>query len=85
MLPDITDGAIIVVDKSLRAATGKIVLATIDNEFVVKRLKLDYGNRRAIFLSSNPEYDPIIVEFDDDNTWENSVIWGVVTSAISIF
>ncbi|MAD73769.1 MAG: hypothetical protein CML20_03020 [Rheinheimera sp.] len=85
MLPEITDGAIIVVDKSLNAVTGKIVLATIDNEFVVKRLKLDYDNKRAIFLSSNPEYDPIVIEFDDDNTWESSVIWGVVTSAISIF
>lgn len=29
MLPEITDGAIIVVDKSLNAVTGKIVLATM--------------------------------------------------------
>lgn len=85
MSPDIQDGAIIVVDKSLKATTGRIVLATIDNEFVVKRLKLEPENNRALFLSSNSEYEPIVVDFDDENNWEENVIWGVVTSAISIF
>lgn len=85
MIPDIQDGAIIVVDKSLKATTGRIVLATLDNEFVVKRLKLEPENNRALFVSSNTEYDPIVVEFDDENNWDENVIWGVVTSAISIF
>ncbi|MBB1419531.1 hypothetical protein H5187_19970 [Pseudoalteromonas sp. SG44-1] len=85
MLPDIQDGAIIVVDKSLKATTGRIVLATIDNEFVVKRLKLEPENNRALFLSSNSEYEPIVVAFDGENNWDENVIWGVVTSAISIF
>lgn len=85
MLPDIQDGAIIVVDKSLKASSGKIVLATLDNEFVVKRLKLEPENNRALFLSSNSDYAPIVVEFDDENNWNENVIWGVVTSAIKIF
>lgn len=85
MIPDIQDGAIIVVDKSLKATTGRIVLATLDNEFVVKRLKLEPENNRALFVSSNTEYDPIVVDFDDENNWDENVIWGVVTSAISIF
>lgn len=85
MLPDIQDGAIIVVDKSLKATSGRIVLATLDNEFVVKRLKLEPDNNRALFLSSNSEYEPIVVDFDGENNWDENVIWGVVTSAISIF
>ena len=85
MLPDIQDGAIIVVDKSIKATTGRIVLATIDNEFVVKRLKLEPENNRVLFLSSNSEYKPIVVDFDGENNWDENVIWGVVTSAISIF
>lgn len=85
MLPDIQDGAIIVVDKSIKATTGRIVLATIDNEFVVKRLKLEPENNRVLFLSSNSEYKPIVVDLDGENNWDENVIWGVVTSAISIF
>ena len=85
MLPDIQDGAIIVVDKSIKATTGRIVLATIDNEFVVKRLKLEPENNRVLFRSSNSEYKPIVVDFDGENNWDENVIWGVVTSAISIF
>ncbi|MDC9563382.1 MULTISPECIES: LexA family transcriptional regulator [unclassified Pseudoalteromonas] len=85
MLPDIQDGAIIVVDKSLKATSGRIVLATLDNEFVVKRLKLEPENNRALFLSSNSEYEPIVVDFDGENNWDENFIWGVVTSAISIF
>ena len=85
MVPDIQDGAIIIVDKSLKATSGKVVLATLDNEFVVKRLKLEPENNRAIFQSSNTEYEPIVVEFDDENNWDENVIWGVVTSALSIF
>ncbi len=35
--------------------------------------------------TTNKEYESIVVEFDDENNWDENVIWGVVTSAINIF
>lgn len=67
-------GDTLVVDRSLSAEHNKIVIAMIENEFIVKRLRVHNG---AIYLiSENSKYPPIEVKDPD------MMIWGVVTYTI---
>lgn len=71
----IYDGDIIVVDRSIEAVHGLIVLAEVDNEFTVKRL---YKRGKVVrLLSENDDYPPI--EFAEGQQLE---IWGVVTRSL---
>lgn len=71
----IDDGDILVVDRSLEPADGKIAICLIDGEFTVKRLKMDKGS--LYLMPENPSYAPLQV------TEENQFfIWGVVIYAI---
>ncbi|MBL7960093.1 translesion error-prone DNA polymerase V autoproteolytic subunit [bacterium] len=68
-------GDTLIVDRSLQAANGKVVVAVLNGEFLVKRLK---KIRNKIFLEAeNPKYDPI--EITESMPFE---IWGVVTTVI---
>ncbi|HHH1742735.1 TPA: translesion error-prone DNA polymerase V autoproteolytic subunit [Yersinia enterocolitica] len=69
----IHDGDVLVVDRSLTPEHGSIVIASIDNEFTVKRLML-----RPIpcLMPMNSSYSPIY--FDPDSLQ----IWGVVTFSV---
>ncbi len=64
---------ILIVDRSLEAKNGKIVIAVIDGEVTVKRLSTHAG--KIVLKAENPEYKDIPV----NNTLH---IWGVVTSVI---
>ena len=71
----IHEGDILVVDRSLEARNGKVVIAAIDGNLTVKRLKKS-GN--DMFLSpENNNYKPIKLTENND-----VVIWGVVTNVI---
>lgn len=71
----IFSGDILLVDRSIEPVDGAIVIAQLNGEFTVKRLKFSGG--RPYLLAENPNYKPIQmkegVEF---------VVWGVVTSVI---
>ena len=68
-------GDILVVDKSLTAKSGKIVIAVVDGEFTVKRL---YKYKGKITLKAeNPDFDDIVINENNE-----LIIWGVVTSVI---
>ena len=71
----ISDGDLLIVDKSLIAKNNSIVIAIVNNEFTVKRLKLING--LATLTPENPKYQPI--EFKDG---QELSIWGVVTNVI---
>jgi len=71
----IHQGDILIVDKSLTAKSGKIVIAVVDGEFTVKRLHKYKGN--ITLKSENPEFEDIKV-----GGTEELIIWGVVTSVI---
>lgn len=74
----IHDGDILVVDRSLKPENGKIVIAALDGELTVKRLKI---NNQGTFLApENPDYPLIEVKAESD-----MVIWGIVTSSIHHF
>jgi len=71
----IASGDILVVDKSVPAANRQIVVAMLDGEFTVKRLRR--RNNRVFLESGNPDFPPREITPDHD-----LVIWGVVTFVI---
>jgi len=71
----IQQGDILIVDKSLSAKSGKIVIAVVDGEFTVKRLHKYKGN--ITLKAENPDFEDIKIKGDDE-----LIIWGVVTSVI---
>jgi len=71
----IFDGDILVVDRSLEPKSGSIVVAAVYGELVVKKLmKTDKG---ASLVSENANYEPILIDGQDD-----CFIWGVVTGCV---
>ncbi|MEB6666254.1 translesion error-prone DNA polymerase V autoproteolytic subunit [Acinetobacter vivianii] len=66
----------LVVDRSLSAKSGDIVIALIDNDFTVKRLMIDYHfNPPKVWLKAeNPDYQDIYI-----SEGQELLIWGVVT------
>lgn len=68
-------GDILIVDRSLTPQNGKTVVALINGEFTVKRLKIE---GKKIFLTpANPRYPTI--EISEGSDFQ---VWGVVTYAI---
>jgi len=68
-------GDILIVDRSLEAVDKKIVIAVVNGELTVKRLRIRSG--RPFLEPENDQYAPI--EITPDMAFE---IWGVVTSVI---
>lgn len=75
----IQPGDLVVVDRSLEASSGSIVLALIENEFTLKRLKKTAGNHFWL-LPENPDFPAIQVK--EEMGFE---VWGVVISVIHFF
>ena len=69
------DGDILVVDKSIETANGKIAVCFLDGEFTVKRIKKEGEN--VWLIPANKDFSPIRVTPDN-----NFVVWGVVTFVI---
>lgn len=74
----ISDGDLLVVDRSLTPAPGSIVIAVIDGELIVRRLSERDGS--VILQPENPAYKEMA--FKDG---EELQVWGTVTSAIKRF
>jgi DNA polymerase V len=70
-----TRGDILIVDRSLEARDGCIVIAVINGEFTVKRLRMDNGGIQL--EADHPRYPPIRIQKE----WDFQ-IWGVVTYTI---
>ncbi len=68
-------GDILVVDRSLFPSSGQIVIALLNGEFTVKRLKKE--KQRILLVAEHPSYAPIIVSEESDFQ-----VWGVVTYVI---
>ncbi|OTG57052.1 DNA polymerase V [Acinetobacter sp. ANC 3903] len=67
----------ILIDRSLKAEHGDIVLALINNDFTVKRLMIEKqknGELNIWLKAENPEYPDIYLHCE-----EQLIIWGVVT------
>ena len=74
----INDGDIVIVDRSMQAKVGDIVLASVDGNFTIKTLSKYKLNPRL--LPANEKYKPI--EINDNTQFE---LWGVVTGAVRKF
>lgn len=72
---NIHTGDILVVDRSIQASNGKIVVAVVNGEFTVKRFVLRGGG--AYLLPENPKYPAIPIDSGSDFR-----VWGVVTYVI---
>ncbi len=71
----ISDGDILIIDRSLEPANGKIAVCYIDGEFTAKRIRIE--KNEVWLLPENEAYPPIRV------TEENQlIIWGIVTYVI---
>ena len=71
----IFDGDIVIVDRSIKPKSGRVVIAVLDGEMLIRRLELSMNKVRLI--PETPRLAPIdISEFSDFN------IWGVVTYSI---
>ena len=68
-------GDLLVVDRSLQPTNGKIIIAVVDGELLVKRLRVTSG--QVTLMAENPHYPPLILKDEMDLT-----VWGVVTSVI---
>ncbi|MBO7619117.1 MAG: translesion error-prone DNA polymerase V autoproteolytic subunit [Victivallales bacterium] len=75
----IQSGDILVVDKSLEASDGSIVIAELDGEFLVKQF-CRWKDGSAWLVPANPRFQPINVTDRPDFS-----IWGVVTACIHQF
>ncbi len=73
----IFSGDILVVDRGVPPATGKIVVAAVYGEMVVKRLLINQSGTSLV--SEKEGYDPIPVTDNDD-----CFIWGVVIGSVRI-
>ena len=68
-------GDLLIVDKSIKPKNNSIVIASINGDLTVKRIKI--LNKRFLLISDNKNYPNIKVNTEDDFS-----IWGVVTNVI---
>lgn len=71
----INSGDILIVDRALSVSNNKIVIARVNDEFTVKRIKLE--EHKIFLIADNNKYEAI--EITGDMDFE---IWGIVTCVI---
>ncbi len=72
----ISEGDLLVIDKSVQPEHGDLAVCCLDGEFTLKRLRIA-GPGRVWLMPSNPRYRPI--EVTADNVFS---VWGVVLYTI---
>lgn len=75
---NICNGDIIVIDKSLTASEGRIIVASLNGAFTVKRIRFE--KKGCWLVAENPKYPAIRVTEESDFK-----IWGVVVHVIKSF
>jgi len=75
----IANGDIVIVDRSVKAINGKIVIAVLNGEMLIRRLEKNFNKTRLIPDCKN--LSPI----DVDCSGADFAIWGVVTYCIHAF
>jgi len=72
----IHDGDIVIVDRSLKAVSGKVVIAILNGEMLIRRLEKTFNKIRLV--PDTAKLSPIEV----DTSCNEFAIWGVVTYSI---
>jgi DNA polymerase V len=71
----ISDGDLLVIDRSLSPSNNKIAVCFIDGEFTIKRIQKEVDC--CWLLPANEKYKPIKVTNEND-----FLVWGIVTHVI---
>lgn len=74
----IEDGDVVVIDRILEPRDGKIALCVIDNEFTLKRLKVE--SDCVWLVPENDEFQPIQITESD-----SFYVWGMLTYVLKKF
>jgi DNA polymerase V len=72
----IFDGDVLIVDRSIKAANGRVIIATLNGEMLVRRLEKTMNRIRLI-----PETNRLSA-IDVDPSGSEFSVWGVVTYVI---
>ena len=71
----IHSGDLLIVDKSIKPKNNSIVIASIDGDLTVKRIKV--SGKRSLLTSGNKDYVNVKINNESD-----IFIWGTVTKVI---
>ncbi|HCM16414.1 MAG TPA: peptidase S24 [Candidatus Cloacimonas sp.] len=71
----IQPGDLLIVDRAIEAKSNKIIIAIVDNELTLKRLRIEDG--QYWLVPENEEFEPIRIHEEMD-----FIVWGVVTFVI---
>lgn len=71
----IHNGDVVIVDRSIEAKNGKVIIAVLDGEMLIRRFEINENKKRL--LPSTKKLSPI--EINESNTFS---VWGVVTYVI---
>ncbi|MGB1272460.1 MAG: LexA family protein [Endozoicomonas sp.] len=71
----IHDGDLLIIDRSLKVRSGDVIIALLDGELLIKRLRLKAEG--VSLYSEHPDYSPIQLASE-----QSLDIWGVVTQVI---
>ena len=69
-------GDVVIVDRSAKASNGKVIIATLNGEMLIRRLERTFNKLRLV--PETPKLSPI----DVDISGAEFAIWGVVTYVI---
>ena len=72
----IFNGDVVIVDRSVKAISGKVVIATLNGDMLIRRLEKTFNKIRLV--PETPKLSPI----DVDLSGSEFSIWGVVTYVI---
>jgi len=72
----IFNGDVVIVDRSVKAANGKVIIATLNGEMLIRRFEKTFNKIRLV--PETPRLSPI----DVDLSGSEFSIWGVVTYVI---
>jgi DNA polymerase V len=72
----IFNGDVVIVDRSIKVANGKVVIAMLNGEMLIRRFEKSFSRIRL--LPETPRLSPIEV----DPSGADFSIWGVVTYVI---
>lgn len=71
----ITDGDLLLVDKSIKPYHNCIAVCYLDGGFTVKRLLYSDKEKTITLMPSNPKFKPVVIQEGDE-----LIVWGVVRS-----
>jgi DNA polymerase V len=72
----IHDGDIVIVDRSVKAVSGKVIIAVLNGEMLIRRMEKTFNKLRLIPETSK------LATIEIDGSCDSFEVWGVVTWVI---